>query len=73
MFYRGYETTLRFAQLLLESKQDISANLTRKGNYVFTAFDIEPVFLNKQTMTLDYFENKKLYYVKIVNGVKTVL
>jgi hypothetical protein len=73
MFYRGYETTLRFAQLLLETKQDIAANLTRKGNYVFTAFDIEPVFLNKQTMTLDYFENKKLYYVKIVNGVKTVL
>jgi hypothetical protein len=73
MFYRGYETTLRFALLLLENKKDIAANLTRKGNYVFTAFDIEPVFLNKQTMTLDYFENKKLYYVKIVNGIKTVL
>lgn len=73
MFYRGYETTLRFAQLLLDSTKDVASNLSRKGNNVFTAFDIEPVFLNKKTMTLDYFENKKLYYVKIVNGVKTVL
>ncbi len=73
MFYRGYETTLRFALLLLDAKKDVASNLTRKGSNVFTAFDIEPVFLNKKTMTLDYFENKKLYYVKIVNGVKTVL
>ena len=73
MFYRGYETTLRFAQLLLDTTKDVSSSLTRKGNYVFTAFDIEPVFLDKKSMTLDYFENKKLYYVKIINGVKTVL
>ena len=73
MFYRGYETTLRFAQLLLDTTKDLASNLTRKGAYVFTAFDIQPVFLDKKAMTLDYFENKKLYYVKIVNGIKTVL
>lgn len=72
MYYRGYETALRFALLLLDSKKDIASNLTRKGNYIFTQFDIQPVFLNKQNMTLDYFENKKLYFVKIFNGVKTV-
>lgn len=73
MFYRGYETTLRFAQLLLNTGKDLASNLTRKGAYVFTAFDIEPVFLDKKTMTLDYFENRKLYYVRIINGIKTVL
>lgn len=73
MFYRGYETTLRFALLLLDTQKDVASNLSRKGNYVFTAFDIQPVFLNKQTMTLDYFENKKLYFVKILNGTKTIL
>lgn len=72
MFYRGYETTLRFALLLLDTGKDVSSNLSRKGNYVFTAFDIEPVFLNKQNMTLDYFENKKLYFVRYLNGAKTV-
>lgn len=73
MYYRGYETALRFALLLLDTKQDMASNLTRKGNYIFTQFDIQPVFLNKQNMTLDYFENKKLYFIKTYNGMKTVL
>jgi hypothetical protein len=72
MFYRGYESTLRFALLLLDTGKDVASNLSRKGNHVFTAFDIEPVFLNKQNMTLDYFENKKLYFVRYLNGAKTV-
>jgi hypothetical protein len=73
MFYRGYETMLRFALLLLDTKKDIASNLTRKGNYIFTQFDIQPVFINKQNMTLDYFENKKLYFNKINNGIKSVV
>lgn len=72
MYYRGYETMLRFALLLLDTKKDVSSNLTRKGNYIFTQFDIQPVFLDRNNMTLDYFENKKLYFVRYVNGVKTV-
>lgn len=71
MYFRGYETVLRFALLLLDTKKDIASNLTRKGNYVFTQFDLQPVFLNKQNMTLDYFENKKLYFIRILNGVKS--
>ena len=72
MYYRGYETMLRFALLLLDTRKDVASNLTRKGNYIFTQFDIQPVFLDKNNMTLDYFENKKLYFVRYVNGVKTV-
>ncbi len=72
MYFRGYETVLRFALLLLDTKKDVASNLSRKGNYIFTQFDIQPVFLDKQNMTLDYFENKKLYYVRIANGLKTV-
>lgn len=72
MFYRGYETMMRFALLLLDTGGDAAPNLTRKGNYIFTPFDIQPVFLNKQTMTLDYFENKKLHFVKVYNGVKSL-
>lgn len=72
MYFRGYETMLRFALLLLDTKKDVASNLTRKGNYVFTQFDIQPVLLDKKNMTLDYFENKKLYFVHYLNGVKTV-
>lgn len=71
MYFRGYETVLRFALLLLDTKKDIASNLTRKGNQIFTQFDVQPQFLNKENMTLDYFENKKLYFIRIVNGVKS--
>lgn len=73
LFFRGYETTFHFAELLLETGKDLSSNLTRKGNNVITQFDIEPVFKNKSTMTLDYFENKHLYFIKSLGGVKNIL
>lgn len=73
MFYRGYETTLRFGLLLLDAKGDLASNLTRKGNTVLTQFDIQPVFKDKTSMTLDYFENKHLYFIKAFGGVKNIL
>lgn len=73
LFYRGYETTLRFALLLLDAKKDIASNLSRKGNTVLTPFDIQPVFNNKQDMTLDYFENKNLFYIKVLGGARNIL
>ena len=73
LFFRGYETTLRFALLLLDAKKDIASNLTRKGNIVLTNFDIQPVFKDKSEMNLDYFENRHLYFVKVFGGVKNVL
>ena len=71
MFFRGYETMLRFGLLLLDTKKDVASNLTRKGNFIFTQFDIQPVFINKATMALDYFENKKLYFIRYSNGIKS--
>ena len=56
-----------------ETKKDISSNLTRKGNIVLTSFDIQPVFKDKSTMSLDYFENRHLYFVKVFGGAKNVL
>ena len=68
MVMRGYETTWRFIKLLLHYKSDILSNLGSKEFKVFREFDIQPVF-NTQTMTLDYFENKKLYFLKWQDGV----
>ena len=72
LFFRGYETTLRFAMLLSDSGKDVASNLTRKGNTVFTQFDIQPVFKGP-SMTLDYFENKHLYFIKVFGSVKNIL
>jgi hypothetical protein len=73
LFFRGYETALRFSLLLLDTRDDISSNLSRKGNTVFTQFDIQPVFRDKSAMTLDYFENRHLYFIKVFGGVKNIV
>ena len=73
MLFRGYESTLRFALLLLDAKKDITSSLSRKGNTIFTQFDIQPVFKDKKTMNLDYFENKHLYFVKVLGGIKNIM
>jgi hypothetical protein len=68
MVFRGYEVTWLYSKLLMRYKQDLSSNLGNKQFKVFTDFDIQPV-LNKTTVTLDYFENKKLYFLKLQDGV----
>lgn len=68
MVMRGYEATWRFSKMLLKYKKDIASNLTKKDFNLFREFDIQPI-INKQTSTLDYFENKKLYFIKWQDGV----
>lgn len=73
MFYRGFETMLRFALLLHQSKKDIASNLTRKTDPVLSDLDIQPVFKDRAAMNLDYFENKHLYFVKVIGGNKNLM
>jgi len=68
MVVRGYETMWKFAKLLLTHRSDIASNLTSRQFNIIRNFDIQPI-LNKTTLSLDYFENKKLYFVKWQNGV----
>ena len=68
MVMRGYEATWRFSKLLLEYGKELSSNLSHKAFNVFRELDIQPV-INKQTTTLDYFENKKLFFVKWQDGI----
>lgn len=68
MVYRGYETLYHFSKLLIQHKGDINSGLSDKRFFIFTQFDIQPV-VDKKTNTLDYFENKKLYFVKKIDGV----
>jgi hypothetical protein len=68
MVFRGYEVTFRFARMMLLHKNELNSNLANKYTKVFTDYDIQPV-LNKQNMTLEYFENKKLYFLKWQDGL----
>lgn len=68
MVFRGYEVTLKFSKLLLQYGKDLSSNLGSKQFKIFTDFDIQPV-VNRKNMSLDYFENKKLYFLKWQDGM----
>jgi len=75
MVYRGYETVLHFGQLLVMQKGRLDGSIGIRKFKIFDDFDIRPVFTNKtnaappgQTLTLQYLENKKVYFIKKVNG-----
>jgi hypothetical protein len=70
MVFRGYETIYRFAHLLLVHGKDLNGSMGDNKFKVFNDFEILPVFSNRQT--LDYFENKKLYFVKKIDGSTVV-
>lgn len=68
MVMRGFETMWRFSKILLKYKADVASNLSHKDFDVFREYDIQPI-LNRQTMMLDYFENKKLFFLKWQDGI----
>ncbi|GGB04658.1 hypothetical protein GCM10011511_29940 [Puia dinghuensis] len=68
MVFRGYESTYHFAKLLLLHGSNLNGSIGEKKFKVFNDLEIMPVFLNRQTMTLDYFENKKLYFIRKLDG-----
>jgi hypothetical protein len=69
MAFRGYECLMHFGKLLIDKGPNLGSSIGEKKYKIFTDFDIQPVFLNKQSPTLDYFENRKIYFVKILDGV----
>lgn len=68
MVFRGYECIYRFGKLLVEKGSNLNTSIGEKKYKVFTDWDIQPV-LDKQTMALDHFENKKLYFVMKTDGL----
>jgi hypothetical protein len=68
MVFRGYESLYHFAHLLKLYNENLASSLGDKKYMLFTEYDIQPI-LNKTTQTLDYFENKKLYIVRKLDGV----
>lgn len=68
MVMRGYEAMWKYGKMLDKYGADLASNITRREFNVFREFDIQPVMLNNSNPTLDYFENKKLYFLKLQNG-----
>ena len=73
MFFKGFESMYHFSKLLLKYRNDLTNNLSDKEFKLFNEFDIQPVRSNKESSLPDYLENKKLYFIRKVDGrIKSV-
>ncbi|MEJ7610004.1 MAG: ABC transporter substrate-binding protein [Ferruginibacter sp.] len=68
MSYKGFETVSFFTKLIGLYPNDFMSHLNESGQRIFNEFHFRPVFLNKNAGAPDYFENKHLYFMKLLNG-----
>lgn len=68
MVLRGYEATWRFSKLLLRYQKDISLHLGSREFRLFRDTDIQPVISSAQPSVIQYYESKKLFYLKWQDG-----
>ncbi len=68
MAYKGFQTAYYFTKLLLKYPDNFMAHLNDKPLTVFYDFNFRPVFIKPNIDTPDYFENKHLFVMRIING-----
>lgn len=68
MAFKGFESAYLFTKLLAKYPNDFMSHLNDKTFKVFTDYNFHPVKLKMDNTIPDYFENKHLYFVKILNG-----
>ena len=68
MVFRGYEVFMRFARMLMKYRSEMASQLSARQGKIFNDFDIQPV-INRNNLAMEYFENKKLNFLKWKDGV----
>lgn len=68
MSYKGYESAFLFTRLLAAYPDDFMSHLNSSSPKVFCDYNFQPVYTTKKKTVPDFFENKHLYFMKIVNG-----
>ncbi|MFN0081048.1 MAG: ABC transporter substrate-binding protein [Ferruginibacter sp.] len=68
MAYKGYETVFVFARLITRYPNDFMSHLNEYAYKVFNDYNFKAVYIDRKTKIPDYFENKRLYFMKILNG-----
>ena len=62
-----------FTKLALKYSNGLINHLSEKEFKLFNEFDLQPVKLKKENPLPDYLENKKLYFIRKVDGkIKSV-
>jgi hypothetical protein len=68
MTYKGYEVTMQFIGLLQLYPNDLLSHLNDYNQKIFSDYRFKPVQQKKDSALPDYFENKNLYFLKMLNG-----
>ncbi len=67
--FKGFETMYHFTKLFLKNPTDFMGHLSDKDGKLFNEFDIQPIKIKPFSFITDYYENKKLYFIKKQDGV----
>lgn len=68
MAYKGYESVYLFTRLLAKYPDSFMSHISDKNTKVFCEYNFMPVKQHDKAASTDYFENKHLYLIKIING-----
>lgn len=68
MAYKGFESVYLFTKLLAQYPDSFMSHISDKNIKVFCEYNFRPVKQNDKAAATDYFENKHLYLIKILNG-----
>ena len=78
MSFKGFETVYLFTKILAQYPGNFMNHINDKDLKVFCEYNFKPIILKKappipgQVVTEpDYFENKHLYLMRILNGTTT--
>lgn len=73
MVHKGFESLYHFGKLLIQYKGDIFNHLSDNEFTLFNEFSFRPVKSKIDASIPDYLENKKIYFIRKVNGqIKSV-
>jgi hypothetical protein len=73
MVFKAFEALYRFGKLLVRYGNNTINHLSDKDIKIFNEFDFHPVRFKKESTQPDYLENKKIYFVRKVDGqIKSV-
>ena len=68
---KGFELTFYFLHILGKHGSIITEDASDKIYKVYNDFNFKPVQSKKESTVTDYFENKRVYFIRRLNGVES--
>jgi len=68
MVFKGFESVYLFTKIMTQNPGHFINHINDKNLKVFCDYNFKSVMVKKESKTPDYFENKHLYFIKILNG-----